>query len=880
VVEATAQTPTRRRGRLNGNKRAADRRIVQIATARGRGYPHIAPNVDSRHLIERLASWVYICIERNATEVSQHALRLYSASKTPARSGKALTTAERKYLKTVVPQRITREAVELEDHLFLDLLDYVNPILDACGLFWLTTAYLQLEGNAYWHVAVNGLGTPIEVWPLPAQYIFPILGTDNVIDKYQLRYIANVVEFPADEIVHFRQPSPLDMISGLGNLKGILFAAETNLRMQEWENAFFTNYAMPDFILAPKGDISEAQQKQLSADWDNEYGGWRNRGKMAVAPVSMKVERLTMTAKEMQFEKGRRAILEEIAAGIGVPINIVTVDGITFNNMRHGLSLWMRSRIKPIQKVIASTINTYMMPRYTGGTGIEEPLRKRSPLFVAFDNPVPEDVDADAERLMKLSGGVPLVTPNEGRAELGREPVEWGEEPMIPGGMRKPSEPIAGAQFPDGMQAGEQQPAEGETAAGEPVEEKPKLADLMMALERAVTMNDQEIANILRDQIGALFGIAVSPIEDIKPATTITQGIIDPKPEDLEQVEDVIDGNGKLGTAGKEEAGQAEGEQEQEKDGEAGSDKEGERRKPKPGKRADASVDRRIGTADVDVDGQDGRTGRQDGPTTELGKAILGTEAKFALENTDPDRKGKGFTDKIKALLDAFEETVSSKLEAIGEKIKFSKKKLLPMLYDRPEWVEKFADEAFPFTVEAFERGEELGAVDLQQAGVAFEATLLPTERVEAQVKRLTRDFASEVVDVIGDDVFKAVKDGLAAEENVYGIAKRIAAVYGEKRDNAAERIARTEVNRALNAGAQETWKVAGVGQNEWLASVDACEFCTAMNGKRVALGAAFLKAGATMRGVDGGSYTAKYGDVLHPTLHPHCTCALVPVVE
>lgn len=875
---------TRRRGKLNGRgKRAQDRRIVQIATSRGRGFAHIAPNIDNRHLIERFASWIYICIERNATEVAQHPIRLYSESKHTTHPTKALSNKQHEHLKTVVPQRATREAVEVEEHPFLDLMEYVNPILDSCGLYWLTVAYLQADGNAYWHIAENALGTPVEIWPLPSQFMFPILGEENVIDFYELRYLTNVTRFPAREVIHFRQPSPLDMISGFGNLKGILFAAETNLRMQEWENALFTNYCLPDFIFSPKGDISETQQKQLQADWENEFGGWRNRGKMAVSPFEAKIERLSLTAKELQFKEGRKAVLEEIAAGFGVPMNVITNDSITFNNMRHGTALWMRSRIKPLQKTISNALNTYLMPRYTGGDGTEVigVLRRRSPLFVAFDNPVPEDIDADADRLVKLSGGIPLLEPNEARAELGRPPVEWGNEPFIPGGVRRPSEPIAGAHFPDGGGVDGQQPIgeDGELT----IDPNDNLSELMLALSRAVDLNDKQIVDGLRAKIGALIGVTVTPVDDLKPSTTITSGIINPDQAHLDIVEDIVDGNGPGTATGATETGTSEGKQEQEKEGKAEDPDGGRSKKPKPAKSGDVRGLREDGDDPGDGrkdDGAGGKTGEHRWQDYELAKAIVEIEGKFGAENTDPDRKDQAFLGKLKHLLEAFEQTVRTKLTELGELPDAAKRKLLSLLYDRDEWVQKFADEAQPFTVRAFERGEQLGAIDLGNAGVAFEVGEISPERVEEQVKRLTREFASTVVDVTGDDVYKAISEGLRAEENAEGIGKRIAAVYGEKRDNAAERIARTELNRALNAGAQETWKAARVTKNEWLASVDACEFCTAMNGRRVPVGQPFLKAGHTVRGADGGSYTAKYGDVLHPTLHPFCTCTIVPVVE
>lgn len=841
---------------------------MQVATGYGRGRPYINPQLDSRRMIERFASWIYICVDRNATEVSQHALRLYSAEKNPVQASKALGTKQRLYLKDISPRRTTREAVEIEEHPFLDLLDYVNPILDISGLWWLTTTYILLEGNAYWHLTYNGLGMPIEIWPLPAQYVWPVLGPENVIDKYQMRFGGRTEVFPSEEIVHFRKPSPLDMVSGMGNLRGILTAAETNLRMREWENAVFTNYAVPDLLVAPKTDIGEEQQKQLQADWANTYGGWRNRGKFAVAPFDLHVEKLMLNAKDLQFDKGRKVVLEEIAAGFGVPMNVISVDGITFNNMRHGLQLWTRNTIKPLQKVICEQLNTFMMPMYGGESEREVGLRRRSPWFVCFDNPVPEDLDADAERLVKLSGNIPLLEPNEARAELGREPVEWGDEPFIPGGVRRPSEPLAGAQLDGATLDGEGAEGDGESQFG--------VGELMTSLKQAVDMKDEALANILRDKIAKLMGHeSIEPIAEIKPATSGTIGIVDPDEEDIE----AIDGGNDDGQSGSDETGAPEGQQEKEteKDKPAKGDG-GKSAAPEPGD------DGGSGAGVRPIDGQDDADGLEAGGSHLLkGYELI---AKMALEDMDDeDSKDQGFIGRLKSLLGHFETIVRENLvkvldttEGVAE---LAKQKLLDLLFERGEWTERFADAAYPFMVQAFEKGNELGVRDLADAGVAMETSLtLPPDQVEKHVQRLTEGFASTVVDVTGDDVFTAIGDGLRAEENVYDISKRIAAVYGEKKDSSAERIARTELNRALNAGAQETWITAGVTENEWLASADSCEFCTAMDGKRASLGQPFLKSGASFRGADGGTYTAKYGDVLHPTLHPNCTCTIVPVVE
>jgi hypothetical protein len=235
-------------------------------------------------------------------------------------------------------------------------------------------------------------------------------------------------------------------------------------------------------------------------------------------------------------------------------------------------------------------------------------------------------------------------------------------------------------------------------------------------------------------------------------------------------------------------------------------------------------------------------------------------------------------------ILDEFSLGVQRRLVELGADsmtlAAMSKHELLEAICQIDIWQVRFADMGRQYVLQAVMNGASAGFEDLASQGVALEVGVqLPTDVVEAQVERLTEGFASRVVEVFGDDVSRAISEGLRADENVYGIAARIAETYGAKRDMAAERIARTELNRGLNAGAQSAWRQAGVRQNEWLASADSCEFCMALAGRRVEVGEPFVRRNEIIAGIDGGQYSTDYGDVLHPPLHPHCTCAIVAVI-
>lgn len=526
IVGSKAKATSRREPRtlsqqgLKGKRserQAQDRQMVSAFTWPGKGFRHssILSNVRSIH--RWITSWVYTCVDRNATAVAQHALHLYRQTPSPyPRESTALDKKCRLYLKSQLGSRKALAAEEILDHPFLKLMAQPNPLLDYFGLLWLTVCYLQSCGEAFWKICLDDEGMPCELWPLPAQFVYPILGPKQVFDNYELRMGAMVQVFPAEEIVHFRKPSPLDTLSGFGNLRGVLESAETNIRMQEYQRALFDNMAVPDFLLTPKEETTADQINALRQSWNEEYQGWLKRGQAAVAPFPMEVESLTMKNSELEFKDGRIIIRDEIAAGFGVPIPIIAVDGTTFSNYAVGMQVYMRNTILPMQTCIAGRINKDMMPYYAPREGDEFAEVTETPFFVFFDNPVPEDVAATTDKLTKLVGAG-VYSPNRALAELGEDPVSWGDQPWLNAGLRTPLliEQQVAAEVAKVQAESEARKIEGDSP--------PSLSDLANAVSKLVSVGDVELANVLRDEIARLVGVeVVAPLTET-PEPQLTQ---------------------------------------------------------------------------------------------------------------------------------------------------------------------------------------------------------------------------------------------------------------------------------------------------------------------------------------------------------------------
>lgn len=98
-----------------------------------------------------------------------------------------------------------------------------------------------------------------------------------------------------------------------------------------------------------------------------------------------------------------------------------------------------------------------------------------------------------------------------------------------------------------------------------------------------------------------------------------------------------------------------------------------------------------------------------------------------------------------------------------------------------------------------------------------------------------------------------------------------------------ANLLARTGTIWAINEGAQQRYRAAGVEAEEWLTTEDdvACPWCMQMDGKIVRTDDPFWRRGSefgvpTPKGIR----TLKLPfAVQHPPLHPYCRCTLIPVI-
>src|SRR5262249_7638175 len=126
-----------------------------------------------RQLLDEWKGLAWACASINATSCASYPPKLYvrtaPAQPLPKCANRPLHPRQ---IKSIGPAFSPSAAVaEVTDHPLLDLFRSVNPEMNAFDLWEVTQLYLEVLGVAYWYPEVGPLGTPVALWPLPAQHV-------------------------------------------------------------------------------------------------------------------------------------------------------------------------------------------------------------------------------------------------------------------------------------------------------------------------------------------------------------------------------------------------------------------------------------------------------------------------------------------------------------------------------------------------------------------------------------------------------------------------------------------------------------------------------------------------------------------------------------
>lgn len=324
-----------------------------------------------------------------------------------------------------VMQRGKTHDVAIPGHPLTGLLARPNDYYNGLLLWQATLLSYNVAGNAYWLKVRNGAGRVVELWYEPDFTCRPVWPSDGsrFISGYQVRRAGQWRDVALEDVIHFRQGlDPRNPRLGLSPLGSALREVFTDNEAANFSASLLRNMGIPGMVISPAtADATIADPQGLKDTIVSKFGGDR-RGEPLVMQGPTKVELLSFSPEQMNYEKLRRIPEERISALIGIPAIVAGLgaglDRATYANMKEAREAAYHNNLLPTHRLLAAQLGTDLVPEF--GDGARE--------FVEFDiskvQALADDVDARYKRVVG-AWNAGLLKRGEGRLALdGSFPVD------------------------------------------------------------------------------------------------------------------------------------------------------------------------------------------------------------------------------------------------------------------------------------------------------------------------------------------------------------------------------------------------------------------------------------------------------------------------
>lgn len=333
-----------------------------------------------------------ICNQINASAIGATEFKLYAVQKDNSKKMadwvkvKELNKKQLSFLKDTCNNKVIQKAVkivEIEDHDIFDLLKNTNPYYNGVDLFSLTESYLGTIGNCFWYLEKDKSGKNIQnIWCLLSEYV-KIEVKNNEIVRYVYKPSGTEYSYDPKDIIHFKNLVPGDLLYGRGSLINCYLEATLEKYISLYEIALAKNNGRPDYIIRYAGKLDEKDQKELNKMLNFKYNGVNNSGKTMITDESFNLIPLGFAPKDMSYIEARNQINKRIAKAYGVPQSILEIESSNKASADIGLIYYNKFTIVPKLIKLCEKLNETLIPMFDEN------------MYIWFDNPIPEDKDAE-----------------------------------------------------------------------------------------------------------------------------------------------------------------------------------------------------------------------------------------------------------------------------------------------------------------------------------------------------------------------------------------------------------------------------------------------------------------------------------------------------
>ena len=319
-----------------------------------------------------------------------------------------------------------------------DLLKRPNKCQSYKTFMRLACMYRLISGNTY--ILSTSVYTKriMQLELLRPDRVQILTNNEHEAYAYQYNIAGQMFRYEIDpitelsDVLHVKEPHPLDDLYGMSPISAAIMSIEQHNASTEWNKNLLLNSATPKgaLTLNDRKDGSPPPSQEMLDDIRDrlyeKYAGAKNAGKIPVVGFDMKWEQFGMSPSDMDWLNGKNSSARDVCLALGYPAALLGLpEAATYNNVSEAKLALYEDTVIPLAESMYEEIAQYIKIKMKQDIQIVPDIDKVSALS-------PRREAARNNARLDLAAGI--ITTNEAREEGNYEPVDGGDEILVPAG--------------------------------------------------------------------------------------------------------------------------------------------------------------------------------------------------------------------------------------------------------------------------------------------------------------------------------------------------------------------------------------------------------------------------------------------------------------
>lgn len=317
-----------------------------------------------------------------------------------------------------------------------ELFQSPNPDMSSASLWYRTSQWFDIEGEFFWWFGPKyKSGFPKEIYVIDPRLITYMRFEDAWYYNMPTQMGTERILLKKESFIHVWEPNPWTPYRGVAPVVAMAMELEQDIAVNKEHLSAVRNSAIPKGIIKTDQKLTQEQAREIRDRWGNEHGGNKKNEKIAVLGSGAEFQSINDDLiKYSNLKDVNKAV---IITKYGIPLKVVNAE-----DSRTALSgkdsgeqykaLWSQTLI-PHLHYLESEIDTKFF-QFFG-------LKTMRGQFDLSEIPELQVDEADLHARMREDIKVGLITINEAREMLHRDPVAWGDNPGAVGNNAPATDP-------------------------------------------------------------------------------------------------------------------------------------------------------------------------------------------------------------------------------------------------------------------------------------------------------------------------------------------------------------------------------------------------------------------------------------------------------